>query len=63
MEVTLDRSGCIGCGMCAAGCPAVFEMASDGMAQVVHQPDASQKDEVRQAADGCPVSVIYLSEE
>lgn len=63
MEVTIDRGGCIACGLCAGTCPDVFEIASDGLAQVVSQPDAAKEDEVRQAAEGCPVSVIHLSEE
>ncbi len=60
MEVTIDRGGCIGCGMCAGTCPEVFELASDGLAQVIAQPDAATEDAARQAAENCPVSVIYL---
>lgn len=63
MEVTIDRSGCIGCGQCVAACPDVFELASDGLAQVIRQPDASNEGEARVAAEACPVSVIYLGEE
>ncbi len=60
MEVRIDRDGCIACGQCADTCPAVFEMASDGLAQVVQQPDAALEAEAQAAADGCPVSVIFV---
>lgn len=63
MEVKIDRDGCIACGMCAETCPSVFEIASDGLAQVVHQPEGAESDLARMAADGCPVSVIHVEEE
>ena len=38
MKIDIDRSGCIGCGLCVNTCPAVFRMADDGMAEVIAQP-------------------------
>ena len=32
---TIDRSGCIGCGLCPTLCPDVFAMAEDGLAEVI----------------------------
>ncbi|MBE0601819.1 MAG: ferredoxin, partial [Firmicutes bacterium] len=34
MKATIDRDGCIGCGVCADTCPEVFRMADDGLAEV-----------------------------
>ena len=33
MKASIDREGCIGCGLCADTCPAVFQMAADGLAE------------------------------
>jgi len=35
MKATIDRSGCIGCGLCPSICPEVFRMADDGLAETV----------------------------
>ena len=35
MKAVIDRSGCIGCGLCPTLCPEVFAMAEDGLAQVI----------------------------
>ena len=35
VEVRVDRSRCIGCGMCAMHSPAVFRMADDPRAEVI----------------------------
>ncbi len=55
MKATLDRSGCISCGMCAE----VFRMAEDGVAEAYREdvpPEAEER--AIEAQDGCPVSVI-----
>ena len=62
MEVRIDRDGCIACGQCVDTCPAVFEIASDGLAQVVQQPDAALEAEAQVAAENCPVSVIHVAD-
>jgi ferredoxin len=61
MKATIDRDGCIGCGLCADTCPNVFRMASDGLAEVFTDI-VSQSDEAaaREAMDNCPVSVITV---
>jgi len=62
MKVTIDRSGCISCGICASTCPDVFEMADDGLAVVIAQPNESNAADAAQAAEDCPVDVIKIEE-
>ena len=59
MKATIDRDGCISCGLCASNCPEVFQMADDGLAEVyVNEVPAEQESAVEEAIEGCPVSVI-----
>ena len=61
MKAKLDRSGCIGCGLCPETCPEVFRMAEDGLAEV-YQEDVPEdaEDKAVQAQESCPVSVIEV---
>jgi len=55
---------CIACGLCEDVCPEVFKMAESGdTAEVIVEevPEADQ-DTCREAADGCPVEAIHLTE-
>jgi ferredoxin len=71
-KVTIDRDGCIGCGACWALAPEFFEQnPDDGKSQVVEKyrvgsdpavgkaPDHLLND-VKSAADGCPVGAIKV---
>lgn len=61
MKASIDRDGCIGCGLCADTCPAVFQMGDDGLAEVIVDiVPASEEGLAQEAADGCPVSVITI---
>jgi ferredoxin len=61
MKATIDREGCIGCGVCADTCPEVFRMAEDGLAEVYVNPiPASSENTAMEAQEGCPVSVITV---
>ncbi len=59
MKVSIVE-GCIGCGMCAGTCPEVFRMQDDGTAEVYHQPETQDEPLAKEAAEGCPVSVIVI---
>jgi len=59
MKANIDKSGCIGCGLCADICPGVFCM-EDGTARVCGEVTADNEKEVNEAADSCPVSVITI---
>ena len=61
MKPEIDRSGCIGCGLCAGTCPEVFKMDADGLAKVLLEeiPEA-WRDAAAEALEGCPVGVISI---
>lgn len=58
MKATVNEN-CIGCGLCAGTCPAVFSMGDDGLAHGGAVPE-DQLAEAESARDGCPVSAIDL---
>jgi ferredoxin len=61
MKATIDRSGCIGCGLCPSICPEVFAMADDGLAEtIVDEIPSGAEETAQEAAESCPVSVITV---
>ena len=58
MTVSVDASRCIGCGMCAAAVPAVFQI--QGRVSVVQAQPRTPAEEAGAfyAANGCPVNAI-----
>lgn len=61
MKAVIDRSGCIACGLCIETCPEVFQMADDGLAEVIADTvpqDAEGR--VVESQENCPVSVITV---
>ena len=61
MKASIDREGCISCGLCESTCPQVFRMAEDGLAEVFVDPvPASAESTATEAQDNCPVSVITV---
>lgn len=57
--VEVDKETCIGCGSCVAICSEVFELGSDGKAQVKEKADTSLAC-VKEAAEACPVQAIKV---
>ena len=59
------EDGCISCGMSSATCPEVFEIPDDHDSNIVKENvDFSQfEEEIKEAADGCPVDVIKYEEQ
>lgn len=63
MKAHVDQDVCIGCGLCAETCPAVFVMNDDGLAEVKVDPvPAAAADDCRKAAEDCPVEAITIEE-
>lgn len=62
MKAEINRSGCIGCGTCASICPSVFQMADDGLAEVIAEPTPDMIGLATDARNSCPVSVISITE-
>lgn len=61
MKASIDRDGCISCGLCVTICPEVFRMADDGLAEVyVDEVPKEYEDSANQAAEECPVEVISI---
>jgi ferredoxin len=59
IEVTVDRSLCIGSGDCVDTAPDVFQLDEEDKAVVV-DPDGASLDDVLTAAGNCPVSAIFV---
>lgn len=71
-KIEIDRTGCIACGSCYSIDPVHFEPDDEGKSQVVGgETDANASsgtiddagiEDVREAEDNCPVSVITVTE-
>lgn len=61
MKARVDRDTCIGCGLCPAICPEVFELTDEGYAHAIESevPEDCQ-DEAMEAAESCPVDAIEV---
>jgi len=60
IQVAIDRSQCIGNGICVTLAPGAFELDAS-MKAVVLDPAAESEDALWAAAESCPTQAIYLS--
>ena len=60
MEAYVDQDMCIGCGICAAMAPDVFEMTNDGKAKVIADDVTDFEDAAKESADSCPAGAITV---
>lgn len=59
IRVVTIEDGCTGCGLCEDICPEVFSV--DDISVVNEGVDLNEyEDEIREAADECPVEVITV---
>jgi ferredoxin len=64
LDISIDASRCIGAGQCAAFAEGVFDQDENGVAYLQStQISAERFDDVRLAAQLCPVSAITIIEE
>lgn len=62
MNFKVDQELCIGCGLCAATCPDVFELEND-KSQVKLSPVPTEfQDDALMAESNCPVEAISHTE-
>lgn len=62
-KVEVNKDLCIGCGACQAIASEVFEIDDDGLAKVVSDTIKEDlKEDVMDAAEGCPTSAILVEE-
>lgn len=59
MDLRIDETRCIGCGMCAAAVPEVFRVVGH-VSTVQALPERGRISRVLDAANGCPVNAIRV---
>ena len=59
MNLSIDSTACISCGMCAERLPAIFRIDRGARsAALVRQPVPMEQDDALEAAEDCPVGAI-----
>lgn len=58
MKAFVDQETCIGCGLCAATCDAVFRLNDEGKSKAYGAVTEENQADVQTAIDNCPVSAI-----
>jgi len=63
MKASVDQDGCISCGFCIDACPEVFSYNDNELSQAIEGDiPATSIESAKEAKDGCPVSVIDITE-
>ncbi|MGE3619185.1 MAG: ferredoxin [Acidimicrobiia bacterium] len=61
LAVVVDRTICLGTGVCEAIDESLFEVGDDGWAVFVGDPDDYDEAKVQEAVDSCPQGAISLA--
>ena len=61
MDVHVDGR-CVGCGLCVNLCSPIFTLLAEGVAAARDEVAPEYYDQVREAAESCPVSAIVIKE-
>jgi ferredoxin len=56
-NITIDKSKCIGCGMCTMLASKTFKLGKDGKSEVI-KPWKDNDDQIKEAESSCPVNAI-----
>ena len=63
VKVKVDKDKCIGCGVCMALAPEVFEIGEDGKSKVkIEDIPGELLEKVKEAAENCPTNSIEIEE-
>jgi ferredoxin len=62
MRVTVDLNRCQDHGQCVIAAPSVFSMTDDGVLEYIRTPDDSERSDVEEAADVCPLQAISIED-
>lgn len=64
MKVRVDEDKCIGCGTCESISETNFKLkeqdTGEMKAEVIKQPNSSEEDLCKQAAESCPTDAIII---
>jgi Ferredoxin len=61
MKAYVDKDTCIGCGLCAAISPEIFDMDDDGKAKATeNEVGEALQVSANEACEQCPVSAITV---
>ena len=56
------NENCIGCGACTAIAKECFEFSDEGYAKPIKEEVNEITEDIKEAAEGCPVSAIEIDE-
>ena len=60
MKVKVDKTKCLGCGLCVSICPLVFELKNN-KSQIKEKANLEKSKEcIKEAAENCPVQAIKI---
>ena len=62
VKITIDRDKCVGAAACVAIGPEVFQLDDEDKATVL-DPKAAPIEDIKEAAESCPVQAITVVEE